>query len=197
MTTDVLARVLNLDSGLVHTAHRLTTDPGQVIRDYLARRTISYTSPAAYLLIGFAAFAITGATSLDAWWPDRLFGDATAGKGARVFVALLVPFVAAVSSLLFWRAGLNYAEHLILVMYVLGHMALLLSPVHIALPLAGEVEVFGFITLILGAAYVAWAYSRVFQTRPILAAAGGLMALGTGVLLWAAVLVIVLIALRN
>lgn len=46
-------------------------------------------------------------------------------------------------------------------------------------------------------AYYAWAFSRVFPTRPWLAAAGGLVALAGGVAMWTAAMVALLQVLRS
>ncbi|HEX7089908.1 MAG TPA: hypothetical protein VF192_07210 [Longimicrobiales bacterium] len=151
------------------------------MRDYLAGRTVPYTNPAAYMLLCFAAFAITA----------RVFGGASGGENDRVLTALVVPFVAAVSRLLFWRTRLNYAEHLVLVLYLLGHAALILAALQAILSpaLRGDpgMVVSGIVSFgVLGIpiAYFGWAFSRVFPARPWLAAAGGLAALAGGAALW-------------
>jgi hypothetical protein len=95
--------------------------------------------------------------------------------------------------------ALNYAEHLILIMYVLGHVALFFAVAFTATPLIGlaAARTLDAGVLVLSAAYVSWAYSRVFPTRALLAAAGGLIALASSFLLWFVALVIYVNALRR
>lgn len=169
------ARVFNLERGLVHTAVRLTLSPGRVVRDYLRGRTAPYIHPLAYLVLAFAAFALSA----------RWLG-ATGGAGDRVFFAVAVFFLALASRLVFWRTGLNYAEHLILNTYLLGHLALILTLGQLlvaALPGALMVPA-GIALLVAVVGYVVWGYAGVFRERPVLAAVGGLLALGLGILLW-------------
>jgi len=189
MAAAFLGRVLDLDRGLLHTAHALTIRPGTVVRDYLAGRTVPYTNPVAYMLICFAAFAIA----------SRVLGGATGSEDDRALTALVVPFIAAVSRLLFWRARLNYAEHLVLVLYLLGHVALILAVLQaLLLPaLRGDPGtvvsgIVAFGALGIPIAYIGWAFSRVFPARPWLAAAGGLAALAGGAVLWLLALIALL-----
>ncbi len=189
-----LGRVLDVDHGLLHTVHWLTVRPDRVVRDYLAGRTVPYTNPVAYLLLCFAAFAIA----------VGVFGGATGSEDDRVLTALAVPFIAAVSRLLFWRTRLNYAEHLVLVLYFLGHVALILAVLQAVLlpalhgdpgPLVSGIVAFGALGIAIG--YFGWAFSRVFPARPWLAAAGGLAALAGGAALWAFGLIALLRALHS
>jgi hypothetical protein len=191
MIGGVVDRMLNLDRGIVHTAFRLTAAPGDVVREYLAGRTVPYTHPFGYLLLAFAAFAVAA----------RLLGGAQTGAGSdiRFFTLLLVPFVAAVSWLLFRRTGLTFAEHLILDMYLFGHVALLLALMHVAVPLASGTALSVLVTgaLAAGFGYFVWGYSRVFRTRPLLAAIGGIAALAGGTVLWGAAVAALVRVLRH
>ena len=184
-----IGRMLDLERGFFPTAVALTHAPGRVVRDYLAGRTLPYSDPFGYLLITFAAFAL-----LSGWLPGVFSGGG--GPENRFFTLLLIPFVAAVSRLLFHREGLKYAEHLAAAMFLCGHVVLLFT---LALPFSVLVEpagplasAIGFGSLTLAVGYFCWAFSRIFRDRPVLAALGGLLSLvgGLGVGL-AAVLVLV------
>jgi hypothetical protein len=112
LAVDPLRRVLQMDRGFAYTVFGLTVAPGRVVRDYLAGRMAPYTHPVGYLLVSFLIFALV------ARW-------AGAAGDLRYFFLPVVVFIAAVSKLLFWRERLNYAEHLILGMYLFGHFALI------------------------------------------------------------------------
>jgi hypothetical protein len=189
MIGGALGRLLNLERGFVHTAWKLTVAPGAVIRDFLAGRTVRYAHPFGYLLIAVAAFALLA----------QPLGVVTGGGNDRVFVLLLVPFVAGVSRLLFWRAELCFAEHLIVGMYAFGHIVLLLTLLQPATLLLGGAALRMLVVgaLILAVAYLAWAYSRVFSARPLLAALGGLAALAGGIVVWGVAMTLIVGALRH
>lgn len=186
-----LGQVLDLDRGLLHTVMQLTAAPGRTICDYLAGATARYTHPAGYVLIGFAAFAITG----------RLAGGEAglADGGNRVFTATAIPFVAAAARLIFWRTRLNYAEHLIAIIYLLSHVLLALSAVQALVPIVPlQVGMFlGFVGIVAGLGYFCWAYGQVIGGRPWLGAAGGLAALAVGLAVWALVLTQVVAVART
>lgn len=187
MIGGIVGRVLNLEAGFLHTALRLTLSPERVVREYLGGRTVPYTHPFAYLLVGYAAFTIFA----------QVFGAATGESGGanRLFVILLVPFVAGAARIIFWGAGLNYAEHLIFSMFIFGHIALLLGAMHVAVPLLEGDSLSAIILAVTmvgaGFGYIGWAFSRTFPRRPVLAALGGLVALAAGTGAWAGVVVLV------
>lgn len=188
MATGVLARILNLESGFIHTAVGLTVRPGTVISDFIAGRTRPYTNPVAYLVVAFAAFALM----------NGVLGGGTGGGDNRVFAALLIPFIAAASRVIFLRGRLNYAEHLILVMYLFAHVVLGLAAAHLLIPFASDVVLrrMGVAVAVAAAALIAWSYSRIF-TRRIPAAIGGLAAVAAGAALWMFALIRILNLLRD
>lgn len=177
MVAGALGRVFNLERGIGRTMLGLTVAPGGVVRDYLAGRTVPYTHPFGYLLIAFAVNALL---------LGLMGGTGGAGPANRLFSLLLVPFVAAVSWLLFLPARLHYAEHLILCMFLIGHMALMFGvaqvlAVPVPMPARATLAV---AVLAVAFGYFAWAYSRIFATRPLLAAAGSIAAVLGGAALW-------------
>jgi hypothetical protein len=175
LLSGAMERLFNTDRGLMRTLVGLSVNPGEVIRDYLAGRTIRYMHPIAYLIIAFAAFAVV----------SHFLGSVTGGDH-RFFLATLVLFVAATSRLTFFRARLNFAEHAILNIYLFAQAALFLTVVQFIIhltPGSGQKWVAAG-ALALSCAYVAWGYSGVFRKRRILSALGGLISLGLGVLLW-------------
>jgi hypothetical protein len=170
------SRLFNIERGLLHTMGRLTVTPGQVIRDYIGGRTNVYIHPLAYLLVSFAAFTVT------ATW----LGGTTGGGGDRVFVAPIVLYVAGAARLVFHRAGLNYAEHLIASTFLLSHAVSMLAVGQVVVHLLREAAVVPVVAgwLLLTAGYLAWGYGRIFPGRPILATLGAVAALTLGVAAW-------------
>lgn len=179
-----LSRVVGVDSGFMHTAAGLTVAPHRVVTDYLAGRTVRYTHPFAYLVIAFATFALIG---------EVLTVNVTGGGASnRAMTALVVPFVALTSRIVFLRARFNLAEHLILVVYLFAQLALLLAFLQVLVPLMNvtAMRVLLLAALVAGASYFVWTYSRIFAARPVLAGAGALVTLWSGVVLWAVALML-------
>lgn len=178
-----VARLFDLDRGLVHTIHRLTIDPGGVVRDYLAGRTVIYLHPVVYLVLAFAAFALTA------------HGVAGASGGDdRIFFGVIVVFLAAVSRLVFLRKGLNFAEHFILNTFLTAHAVVLLTVALLGLYLVPQSAALPAMAIALAAAcgYVVWGYSRVFLDRPVWAALGGAVVLALGTAAWFLTLMLLL-----
>jgi hypothetical protein len=178
------ARIFNLERGILHTMGRLTVAPGQVIRDYIGGRTIVYIHPLAYLLVSFAAFTVI------ATW----LGGTMGGGGDRVFVAPIVLYLAGAARLVFHRAGLNYAEHLIASTFLFSHAVVMLTVGQVVVYLLQETAVVPVAPvaaawLLLTAGYLVWGYGRIFPRRPILATLGALAALALGVVAWLSSLV--------
>lgn len=170
-------RLFNVERGLMHTVVRLTVDPGGVVRDYLAGRTVVYVHPFIYLLLTFAAFALV----------FRFSGGRGGGDMERVSAAAIAFFLAATSRIVFWGAGRNYAEHLILNTFLFAHAVLLVAgPLQLlsyALPQSAFIIV-AIVLALAACAYIVWGYSRALRIRPVLAALGGLFALALGLGAW-------------
>lgn len=171
----VVERLVSLEHGFLHTLGRLVVDPGMVIRDYLGGRTLMYVHPFAYLIVGFGAFALAFG-----WMGGT--GDAI----ERWLLGVLVLFFAAVSRVVFWRAGLNYAEHLILNMFLYAQAVLFLTA---GIVIVGNLpsvtrKVAGVVVLVAVCGYLMWAYSRVFRERRLLSALGGFVVFVVGTTVW-------------
>lgn len=176
----VASEVLNLDRGILFTAVELTRRPGDAIRDYVRGRRARYTGPVKYFVLAVAVttFATTQLGVLDEV-ASGMFHES--GPGAAVivrqaselmsqwmtlFLAVGVPFTAALTHRLFRRAGLTYAEHLALNLYSYGQQSLALALTLLLGHLMRNVEellVVGW--MFASAAYFAWTCTRFFRMR--------------------------------
>ena len=184
-----IRRLFNLESGLTHTLIQLAVNPGGVVRDYLAGRTITYTHPVAYMIVAFAVFVFAFRLS-----------EGTGGGGfERVSTGTIPLFLAIASRIVFQRTGLNFAEHLILNIFLFAQIVVILTG---ALILGSVMPESALVIIAAGAlavvcAYVVWSYARIFPRRPRLAAAGGLFVLILGISLWGGALVTVVRLVRG
>lgn len=124
-----------VDRGFAYTVVSLLRRPGLVAREYVDGVTVRYTGPAKYftLLVGAAQIVALRSGVVQSLVSGIVEGYFEAGGQApgraeayavdfasRYFVSLVavwVPLFAACTRLLFRRAALNYAEHLVLALY--------------------------------------------------------------------------------
>ena len=156
---------LDLERGILHTAVELFRGPGALLRDYLRGRTVPFTNPVKYFLLALSLVQLaalwSGATADFAagFAGDPADGPGGAAPGAlaartaelldRFFPLLAapaVPVLAAAQRLLFRRSGLNYAEQLVVALFLAGQQLLLLLP---ALLVSGRAKSAGAVAVVL------------------------------------------------
>lgn len=191
--------VLNVDRGLLFTALELTRRPGDAIRDYVDGKRVRYTGPVKYfvLTVALTTFMTTQMGVLDEVAAGLVegMGDAapvSAEQTSRfmaqwmtLFMALGVPFTAAVTRRLFARAGMTYAEHLVLNLYSYGHQCLglaLMLPAALVLPRAEPALVTGW--MLAAAVYFGWTCARFFRMRARRAVPLGVVGMVVGTLVY-------------
>lgn len=172
--------VLNMDRGILFTAMELTRRPGDAIRAYVDGRRVRYTGPVKYfiLTVALTTFATTQLGIVDEI-AEGLFHEA--GRAApmtpaqasafmsrwmTMFMALGVPFTAAVTHRLFKRTGMTYAEHLALNLYSYGHQCLgLVVALLIGTALRPLEGVMVTSWMFASAGYFAWTCTHFFRMR--------------------------------
>ena len=191
--------VLNVDRGILFTALELTRRPGDAIRDYVDGKRVRYTGPVKYfvLTVALTTFMTTQMGVLDevALGMVHGMGDAapvSAAQASRfmaqwmtLFMALGVPFTAAVTGRLFRRAGMTYAEHLALNLYSYGHQCLglaLILPAALVLPRFEPTLVTGW--MLAAAVYFGWTCTHFFRMRALRAVPLGIVAVVVGTLVY-------------
>lgn len=142
LARDALDSFLGLDGRVLGTLAGLTLRPGRVARSYVEGRRTSWLNPAKYFVVALGAYLLV--MSLTGWSPDDVGRrhplpeslsperrELLAGVLAFLEVALRVLTFASVPALAWWtralfRArGLNFTEHCVLWLYVVGHGMLL------------------------------------------------------------------------
>ncbi|HEX8694619.1 MAG TPA: DUF3667 domain-containing protein [Longimicrobium sp.] len=172
---------LDLNKGLLFTAWSLLRDPGRVVRDYVAGRTVRYTNPVKYLLIVVTLVVLVYVQmgALDAMMAALKPGTDPSAELAKnpmgswmvghlnVMMLVGLPFLAVASWLVFRRARLNYAEHLIFNLYVYAQQSLMSLLLVTPLFAAGQVVPGIVVQCLITLGYYAWAASGFFQMRPL------------------------------
>lgn len=144
---DIFSQISNVDQGLIYTFFLLFKKPDQVVMDYLAGKTIKYSSPFRYLIfwsavsaliyIGFGFYdqQIAGMDNLMQPSQDQKLNEFTTlyndlMKQYFQFVTILyIPFFAIFTRVFFKKSGLNYAEHLVANAYFSAQASIVFMPI--------------------------------------------------------------------
>lgn len=182
---DVIKKYLPYDKGFLFTAREALTRPGWMVRDYLDGKRVNYTKPLNFMLV-------LTATSL-IFFPQAEFvqgmqdgfqqGVQQGGPGANVAMsddisqwvysnislifAGMLPFLALTSKWFHRKADVNYAEHLVLNVYLMGGCTLVSLPFS-AVAYASSTNLmtpgpafYAYMTFYL--CYFMWGYIQFFQ----------------------------------
>jgi hypothetical protein len=190
LVRDVVSRFFDLESGLLHTAWRLTVAPGTVSRDVIAGRRRRYAGPVTYLVVVATLSILSFLLVEDAFSSSVQVELATvleeenllAGRdpgavaktisrwtnqGTLYFSVFIAVVFAALGRWVVpgWKQRYNFAESCVFALYATAHGFLLLIPFNV-LFLAGPR--FAFVSSVLGmlvfSAYVTIA-ARTFVRR--------------------------------
>lgn len=168
--------LVNLDTPALRTMGELSVDPGKVGREYLVGRRIAYANPFKYALATFT-FALLFNRAL-VWLKGMPAGDAaqlvefSLHCGQAIQFAVLPVFTLCLHGLFAGppRAGgvlgaprmLEWIEHFVLVLFALGHVALLQGLLAPFVPYLGVFASALFVVLPI--AYVSWMFVGVCRT---------------------------------
>jgi hypothetical protein len=128
---DIVHAITHADHSIFALVRGLIVRPGHVAREYVAGQRKRHFGPWAFLLITVSlASAVILMTGVE-WF--RPFSQSRAADALQGHINLVIlaqmPLLAAFCGLLFWRARLNYAEHLVLAAYTSGMRQLYLAVV--------------------------------------------------------------------
>jgi hypothetical protein len=128
---DIVHAITHADHSIFALVRGLIVRPGHVAREHVAGQRKRHFGPWAFLLITVGlASAVILMTGVE-WF--RPFSPSPAADFLQGHINLVIlvqmPLLAAFCKLLFWRARLNYAEHLVLAAYASGMRQLYLAVV--------------------------------------------------------------------
>ncbi len=141
---------LSLDKGFLFTSLQLFYRPGHLVRDYLAGKTACYTAPFKYLLlwVGISSLVIywynqsrpgpAGKTARPGVFADELerystFFYTSLADNPKLVLTFFILVLAFAARLVFYRRGLNLAEHTVSLAYLLGTSALVETLLYLGL----------------------------------------------------------------
>jgi uncharacterized protein DUF3667 len=165
---EILHTFTHVDKGFIYTLKKLVTQPGQMQRLYLEGWRARHQKP-------FSMFFIcASASALAMYWLNKFaHGEMLLPEQEAVnyffqhyYVLLhvaLFPFYTLVTWLLFIKSGYNYAEILVLEMYLVAFMLLLLIPIQLFGALSPSVIPTRLIEIIVLSVYNIWTFVRFFN----------------------------------
>lgn len=176
--------VLQFERGLLYTAVTLFYRPGQVIKDYISGKRISYTKPFTYLVLISAMYIYlstifgfeTVMQDLIAGIQHGLANDEKSSSSAMLSiltwfnshyvasVLLSVPALSLATRYAFYKSGFNFYEHFVLNLYMSCQRMIIYAALG---PIASISKVFEPIPLVLSLAYTVFAYFQIFDSSSI------------------------------
>ena len=183
-------RAFSLERGWLHTVVDLSIRPGPMIRAYLDGKRVIYIGPVRYA-ITLNSLYIVLATLLG---PAALGLQSTEGgaeyeRNASVFfqqygtplLLLAAPLYAEASWLLFRRRGLAFSEHLAVILFVLGHSAIVYAVGGLVAALVPEhLAAIWSAMFVIGVVYYAWVLCGVCAGNAWTAIGGALVVQAVG-----------------
>jgi hypothetical protein len=173
---EILAQ-FNLEKGIGYTIKGLLLRPRAVMEEYLFhdRHRLMRPLPLVILVVTVTTFFALwylpveqdiGAELHKASVPETLIPALEkfmqfSKQYYNVLLLSAIPTVSLATFLLFRSSGLNYAEHLIINMYIYAMQTILTLPFF---PFLLDVSAFGVVVVVLSAWYYLYAYRSVFQT---------------------------------
>jgi len=152
----------HLEKGFLYTLKELGRSPGTMQRKYLAGVRLHYQKP-------FSTFAISGTVCALALYliyknaPNQT--DQYFYKHYYFFVqASMLPFYALISFILFGGAKLNYAESLVMNVYMLAFMSVFIVPINL-LSFFFPNGIISLMEIIFLLSYNMWTYLNFFKDK--------------------------------
>ncbi len=154
--------------------------PGKLIQDYWQRKTIAIYSPFRYLLIWVAINILINfwlgiddllQEYLEPDFVEEQFGQEAVASADQMFdtwlnalVLLLIPFISLLTKWFFPKGQKNYAEHLILNSFIVGHQSLITSFTHFIFYFIPSLfSIYIVFNFLVGLIYNTYVFKKVFK----------------------------------
>ncbi|MEM6289821.1 MAG: DUF3667 domain-containing protein [Myxococcota bacterium] len=180
LVEDLVESLIELDSRVFRTVWGMTVRPGDVVRDYLDGRRIVYINPFKYALV-----AVTLAFVVLPWVGTALGledGTKTADgfEWQKLLNLMALPLTATTMFIVFIRRGRSWVEHLVIVLFALGHTFVLQTILGSLFMLVAPQ--WSAVMTIIPIAWLAWSARKSLDVHWAWALAGAVLSFG-GVLL--------------
>lgn len=174
---DILHKLLPWDKGFLYTIRRLITDPGNMIREFIEGKRVKFHKPLSliFIVLAFTLIFLTkdsfqgmvNQQSEEARQLQSAYLDFIMKNMSIVYLAM-VPSIALFSFLLYRKYNYNFAEHMVMNLYLLAGSSIVTVPFSIynyltRTPVIGGVQMYlSFLVFML---YYAWGYNQFFQEK--------------------------------
>ena len=179
---EVWAIITNVEKGLWYTVKQLFLNPDVVVKDYINGKTVPYYNPFRYLFIWVSfslVLSLYFGTLQTAQQDINTIFIPNATESQREFIQnmqsrvnsyanlihlLIIPFISFVSSRIFKKGGLNYAEHLIINAYFLAQNSIIsIITILLVLLFPKFIHQYIYLSYITGILFFTYAYGKLFK----------------------------------
>ncbi|MBL7805611.1 MAG: DUF3667 domain-containing protein [Saprospiraceae bacterium] len=197
---DLLKKLVPWDKGFFYTVRRLVTGPGIMVREYLDGKRVDYAKPLNFLFVVTAISLLVFDKELFLQGMNQQTGqDFKENQQVQQLITWLfshmslvmtglIPFLALVSKLLFRKSGENYAEHLVLNLYMMAGCMVVYFPVMPILQLTKQDPTnpwSGILGILPYLVFFVWGYIQFFKPQNrIWGAFKALLTYGLGYMLY-------------
>lgn len=116
LVMDWLSAFYNYSGGIIFTIRTLAFKPGFAVSEYVSGKTRKYWNPFNYFVITLAVYMLVGIRS--GVLKSQTEYESFTNDYAAYLILFSIPFVSATSYLLFKRSGYNFAENLVLNIFI-------------------------------------------------------------------------------
>lgn len=172
--------VFQVNKGFFYTFKELFIRPGDSIREFINGKRKKHFKPIAYALVfSTLYFLLSQVIGENTWMYEFISGSSdvtnNSAKGMEMppiivwfsknfayATLVLLPIFSLASFIVFFRAGLNYLEHIVLNSYITGQQAIFYSfllLIDVSVKDAHYLEIIPFVVSVL---YALWVFSKFF-----------------------------------
>lgn len=157
---DWLGAFYNYSGGILFTFRMMALKPGIAVKEYIEGKTRNYWNPFNYFVITLTVYMFIGIKS-GILRSESSFESFT-NDYAAYLIMISIPFISAASYLLFRRSGINYAENLVLNIFVNAQINIYNTFLFL-LNIAFTSKLSALITIFPGFIYEIFVYSAFFR----------------------------------
>jgi Protein of unknown function (DUF3667) len=182
LVNEVRQHFIHYDSGYLHTAIALAKRPGHTVREYWDGKRVKLIKPVKFLILASTLnFIVLHYLGFEKIMIDQINVGNSPKKqqfvgGMMQFIFdhpvilqfILVPGLAFFSWLLLRRRKHNFAEHLVMMSFLMGELTLLslgTSALNMMLIQYVHIQVMSALNFLIWAAYIGWAYRQIYAFK--------------------------------
>lgn len=152
----------NYSGGILFTVRSLALQPGNSIKEYISGKTIPYWNPFNYFVITFSVYLLISIKT-GVFGSESKF-DTLTNDYASYMVIFTIPFMAFCSFILFRKTGFNFAENLVLNIFIVSQLNIY-SSILLILNIFLSNRTASLISIFAGFIYYVWVCKQFYNQK--------------------------------